>query len=88
MKTLFFSAIESPNLIKETNLQDVQVPSEPVDFNTPCIMNPHDVLSAIKVSLITHFYYRSFYTPFFYCCSRRILLIGYQNFKLVLILSY
>ena len=81
MKTLFFSAIESPNLIKETNLQDVQVPSEPVDFNTPCIMNPHDVLSAIKVSLITHFYYRSFYT-------RRILLIGYQNFTLVLILSY
>ena len=51
MKTIFFSAIESPNLVKEHDLTAIQGSTEHVAFNTPHIMSPHDVLSAIKVSV-------------------------------------
>lgn len=54
MKTLFFSAIEISNHDpdpNESHSQDSNDTSKEITFNTPDIMSPHDVLSAIKVSV-------------------------------------
>ena len=49
MKTLFFSAIEGPNTDIATTCEHVGNVSKVAAFNTRDILNPHDVLSAIKV---------------------------------------
>ena len=51
MKTLFFSAIEVPTVDITNPSEDDPNTSENVEFNTHHILNPHDVLSAIKVRL-------------------------------------
>ena len=50
MKTLFFSAVEvtEENKIKHDDTHK----NDHICFNTENILTPHDVLSAIKVSLI------------------------------------
>ena len=50
MKTLFFSALEVTEENKNTH--DATHKNDNICFNTENILTPHDVLSAIKVSLI------------------------------------
>ena len=49
MKTLFFSAIEGSNTDIAITREDGGNVSNIAAFNTRYILNPHDVLSAIKV---------------------------------------
>ena len=48
MKTIFFSAVE---ITEEKIIGDENIKTENISFNTEKIMTPHDVLSAIKVSI-------------------------------------
>ena len=48
MKTIFFSAVE---ITEEKVIGDENIKTENISFNTEKIMTPHDVLSAIKVSI-------------------------------------
>ena len=52
MKTLFFSAVE---VIEEKNLSKDEIGNEgTIYFNTSHILSPHQVLSALKVSIYKH----------------------------------
>ena len=49
MKTLFFSAMDISNIDVTNSAEDDTNSFENVKFNTHHILNPHEVLSAIKV---------------------------------------
>jgi hypothetical protein len=49
MKTLYFSAKEVSNIDIGNSSEDVPNTSQTVEFNTHHILNPHQVLMAIKV---------------------------------------
>ena len=49
MKTLFFSAMDISNIDVTNSAEDDTNSLENVKFNTHHILNPHEVLSAIKV---------------------------------------
>ena len=80
MKTLFFSALEVTEENKNTH--DATHKNDNICFNTENILTPHDVLSAIKVSLIIIIQPESGFNSYsFYVISDKTYLISYRNLR-------